>query len=200
MINIGKREPSNVHSGCSLRNIPVIDDTKTSREIRSDILVALDGVWACVTVLDWLLEQVEIFKNYKIILRGHPNVPIKRLLAQCINELPDNFHLSNSDLKVDIENSFCVICRQTSVGMQALMNGVSAIHLNIDAPLPCDPIIDLEVSKWKVHTPEELSTALQEIHSLEEKRKRGGGISIAKKYARDYFTVPDDKNVMRFFM
>ena len=51
------------------------------------------------------------------------------------------------------------------------MNGVPAIHLNIDAPLSCDPIMGLEVSKWEVHTPEELSTALQEINSLRDKRK-----------------------------
>ncbi len=199
MTRIGKRESSSVLSGCSLRSIPVLDDIKALSKIRSDILVALDGVWSCVTVLDWLMEQAKIFKGHKIRLRGHPNVPVERLLAQCINELPDNFYLSKNDLKADIENSFCVIYRQSSVGMQALMNGVSAIHLNIDAPLPCDPIIDLEISKWEVHTPEELSTALQEIHSLEKGRKREA-MSNAKKYAGEYFTVPDEKNIMSFFV
>lgn len=153
----------------------------------------------CVTVLDWLMEQAEIFKDYKIRLRGHPNVPVEKLLAQCINRLPDNFHLSNNDLKADIENSFCVIYRQTSVGMQALMNGVPAIHLNIDAPLSCDPIMDLEVSKWTARSPEEFSAVLQEIYSLEENQK-GEAVSIARKYAEEYFTVPDEKNIMRFFV
>ena len=199
MTRIGKRESSSVLSGCSLRNIPVLDDIKTLRKIRSDILVAFDGVWSCVTVLDWLMEQAKIFKGHKIMLRGHPNVPVERLLAQCINELPDNFHLSNNDLKADIENSFCVIYRQTSVGMQALMNGVSAIHLNIDAPLPCDPIMDLEVSKWTVRSPEEFSAALQEIYSLEE-NQQGEAVSMALKYAEEYFSVPDEKNIMRFFV
>lgn len=55
--------------------------------------------------------------------------------------------------------------------MRALMNGVTAIHLNIDVPLSCDPIMGLEVSKWKVRTPEELLTALQEINSLRDKRR-----------------------------
>ena len=199
MVKIGNRESSTVLSGCSLRNIPVLDNIETSGRVRSDILVALDGVWSCVTVLDWLMEQAEIFKEYKVRLRGHPNVPVEKLLAQCINELPHNFHLSNNDLKADIENSFCVIYRQTSVGMQALMNGVPAIHLNIDAPLPCDPIMDLEASKWTIHTPEELLAALQEIYSLEENSKIET-VNIAKKYAEDYFTVPDKKNIMRFFI
>ncbi|MBA7468767.1 hypothetical protein ES707_04020 [subsurface metagenome] len=199
MTRIGKRESSSVLSGCSLRNIPVLDDIKTLRKVRSDILVALDGVWSCVTVLDWLMEQAEIFKDYKIRLRGHPNVPVEKLLAQCINALPDNFHLSNNDLKADIENSFCVIYRQTSVGMQALMNGVPAIHLNIDAPLSCDPIMDLEISKWTVSSPEEFSAVLQEIYSLEE-NQRGEAVSIARKYTEEYFTVPDEENIMRFFV
>jgi len=199
MTRIGKRESSSVLSGCSLRNIPVLDDIKTLRKVRSDILVALDGVWSCVTVLDWLMEQAEIFKDYKIRLRGHPNVPVEKLLAQCINALPDNFHLSNNDLKVDIENSFCVIYRQTSVGMQALMNGVPAIHLNIDAPLSCDPIMDLEISKWTVSSPEEFSAVLQEIYSLEE-NQRGEAVSITRKYTEEYFTVPDEENIMRFFV
>ena len=107
------------------------------------------------------LLKASIFKDYKIRLRGHPNVPLEKLLAQCINALPDNFHLSNNDLKADIENSFCVIYRQSSVGIQALMNGVPAIHLNIDAPLSCDPIMDLEVCKWTVRSPEGFSAVLQ---------------------------------------
>ena len=171
---------------------------KTLKKLRSDILVALDGVWSCVTVLDWLMEQAEIFKDYKIILRGHPNVPVKKLLTKCINPLPDNFHLSKNDLKSDIENSFCVIYRQSSVGMQALMNGIPAIHLNIDSPLSCDPIMDLKVSKWTVSSPEEFSAALLEINCIEDGQKKEA-VSIARKYAEEYFTVPDEKNIMRFF-
>ena len=83
--------------------------------------------------------------------------------------------------------------------MQALMNGVPAIHLNIDTPLSCDPIMDLEVFKWTVRSPEEFSAVLQDIYSLEENRKRET-VSIAKKYAEEYFTAPDEKNIMRFFV
>lgn len=199
LTRIGKRGSSIVLSGCSLRNIPVLDDIKALKRVRSEILVALDGVRSCVTVLDWLMEQAEIFKDYTIRLRGHPNVPVDKLLAQCINMLPDNFHLSNNDLKTDIENSFCVIYRQSSVGMQALMNGIPAIHLDIDAPLSCDPIMDLKVSKWTVRSPEEISAVLQEIYSIGENQK-GETVKKARKYAEEYFAVPDRKNIMRFFI
>jgi hypothetical protein len=198
MVKIGNRESTRIHSACSLRYIPVSDITRTEEIPRSNILVALDGVRAAVTVLDWLFENAESLKDYKVKLRAHPNVPVNILLNQCLHNIPDNFSLSTDDLKADIESSFCVIYRQSSVGMQALMNGVPVIHLYVDAPLPCDPIMDLKVSKWAVSTIGELLAALQEIHSS---RAEDGEafIGIAQKYAKDYFTLPDKNNVMRFF-
>ena len=198
MVKVGKRESTRIYSACSLRYIPISDITRTEGTPQLNILVALDGVGATVTVLDWLFENAETLKDYKVKLRAHPNVPINTLLNQCLYDIPDNFFLSDGDLKTDIENSFCVIYRQTSVGIQALMNGVPVIHLYVDAPLPCDPMMNLKASKWPVSTIEELLTALQEIHSLGEKDNRAF-IEVAKIYAKDYFTVADKNNVMGFF-
>lgn len=198
MAKIGKHESTRIYSACSLRYIPVSNTEKTDETARLNILVALDGVRASVAVLDWLFENAESLKDYSLKLRAHPNVPIKRLLDQCLCDIPDNFSPSGGDLKSDIESSFCVIYRQTSVGMQALMNGVPVIHLDIDAPLPCDPMMVLKASKWVVRTPGELLAALEEIHSLTEERARAF-TRIARKYARDYFAVPDEKNIVGFF-
>jgi hypothetical protein len=198
MTKIGKRESTEIYSACSLRYIPISNITRTEGTDQLDILVALDGVRTSVTVLDWLFENAESLKDYNVKLRAHPNVPIKGLLDQCLHDIPGNFSLSDSNLKADIESSFCVIYRQTSVGMQALMSGVPVIHLDIDTPLPCDPMMNLKASKWTVSTPEELLTALREIHSLKEE-DTGALTRIAKKYARDYFRVPDEKNIMGFF-
>jgi hypothetical protein len=159
--------------------------------------VALDGVWSSASVLNWLLEHTNVFKGFKVKLRGHPNIPINTLLDQCLYDLPDNFYITNQTLKEDIENSFCVIYRQTSVGLQALMNGVPVVHLNVDAPLDCDPIKDIEVLKWVAHNPEELRLALKEIDSLrKENIKKYSG--IVKKYAINYFNPPDDNNIQMF--
>ena len=198
MVKIGKRESNRIFSACSLRYIPISDITGTEGTPQLNILVALDGVRASVAILDWLFENAESLKDYKVKLRAHPNVPMNILLNQCLYDMPGSFFLSDGDLKADIESSFCVIYRQTSVGIQALMNGVPVIHLYVDAPLPCDPMVNLKASKWSVSTIEELLTALQEIHSLREEGNRAF-IRIAKKYAKDYFTVPDNKNVMGFF-
>ncbi len=205
MTEVGNRDPSTVIPGCALRNIPSLDDIeiledgiKPSEIIRPDILVALDGVWSCVSVLDWLMEKKEVLKDYRIILRGHPNVPVKELLTQCIHELPDNFQLSKNDLKTDIENSFCVIYRQSSVGLQALMNGISVIHLNVDSPLNSDPIVSLSDSKWIVNNMLDLSEALNKIRAVEIDDKKVA-MAKAKEYSKKYFTVPDPDKVPGYF-
>ena len=195
MVNIGRREPSSVFSGCSFRDIPAVDNLINSESIQPDILVPLDGTG--LTILDWLIEYSELLKKYNVKLRGHPSVSFKRLVNQCLYNLPDNFRISNNDLQTDIKNSFCVIYRQTSVGLQALMNGVPAIHLDIDVALCSDPIMNLKVSKWTARSPEELAVSLQEIQSLGQE-KRAKIVSVAKKYASEYFSFPDDKNIMKF--
>jgi len=199
MAKIGKRESTRIYPACSLRYIPVSNTKKADQGARSNILVALDGVRGSVGVLDWLFENAESFKDYSLKLRAHPNMPIKRLLDQCLCDIPDNFSLSDGDLKSDIESSFCVIYRQSSVGMQALINGVPIIHLDIDAALPCDPILNLKASKWAAGTPKGLLTALQEIRLLDNGLDKAS-IRTAKKYARNYFRVPDEKNIIGFFV
>lgn len=195
---IGNRETANIHSGCSLRYIPVANDEGTQRNNKPNILAALDGVWSCVTVLDWLLEQAEGLKEFNIRLRAHPNVPLNILLDQCINNLPHNYYQSEDSLKSDIESSFCVVYRQTSVGMQALLNGVPAIYLDIDAPLNADPLVELNKCKWIVRTPEELFDAIHEIRSLTATEKKDI-ISDAINYIKGYFALADNQNIKQFY-
>ncbi len=198
MAQIGNRDTTMIRSGCSLRYIPVVDNTKPTQTSQSNILVALDGVKSSSIVLDWLIEHAEILKDYKIKLRAHPNVPLKGLLKQCLKNPPDNFCQSNGDLEADIKNSFCVLYRQTSVGMQALLNGVPAIYLDVDAPLISDPIMSLKACKWRIRTPEELLKAIQEIRSLDPDLKKEL-IKNARENAKDYFTFPNNENIMFFY-
>lgn len=198
MAQIGNRELSMIHSGCTLRYIPFVYNTKSAQTSQSNILVALDGVKSSSIVLDWLIEHAEILKEYKIKLRAHPNVPLDGLLKQCIKSSPDNFYQSKCDLKTDIQNSFCVIYRHTSVGMQALLNGVSAIYLDVDAPLIGDPIMSLTANKWTVQTSEELLNAIKRIRSLDSGLKEEY-INNARKDVKDYFAFPNNVNVTSFY-
>ncbi len=195
---IGNREPSRIYPGCSLRHIANVNNTEIMENNQSNILVALDGVRSSVIVLDWLIENAEVFKNYKIRLRAHPNVSLKGLLGQCLNNSPDNFYQSDGNLETEIKNSLCVLYRQSSVGMQALLNGVPAIHLDVDAPLISDPIMSLNAYKWRIQTSEELLRTIQEIHALDY-GKRKDLICDARENAKNYFTFPNNENILPFY-
>ena len=161
--------------------------------------VALDGVWSTAVVLNWFFENVKILNEYDFIIRSHPNIPVGKLIEQCLYNIPENFSFSTGDLKSDFENCFCVVYRQTSVGLQALMNGIPAIHLNIDAPLKCDPIESLQDGKFVVNDIEELLSAIEEIKSLSEENL-SQAINAAKEYASKYFSKKIDGNINDTFL
>jgi hypothetical protein len=62
MTRIGNREPSGIESACSLRYIP-IDIDREKQIAQPNVLVALDGVNGCATVLDWFIENADVFKG-----------------------------------------------------------------------------------------------------------------------------------------
>jgi hypothetical protein len=193
----GNRNASIIHAGCSLRSIPKENGEMPVKNSAQPILIALDGVWSTVSILDWFFEHAKIFKKHKFVIRAHPNVPLQALLNQTLRNLPDNFELSKGDLETNILSCRCVIYRQTSVGIQALISGIPVIHLRVDAPLPCDPIPSLSTLKWTVSTPVELLDALQEIWQLSREEKNIASLA-AQQYASDYFSSPNKKKIQAF--
>ncbi len=123
---------------------------------------------------------------------------LKGLLRQCLRNPPDNFYPSEDNLETEIKNSLCVLYRQSSVGMQALLNGVPVIYLDVDAPLISDPIMSLKACKWRIRTSEELLKAIQEIRTLGFNQKEDL-INNARKNAKDYFASPNSRNIISFY-
>ncbi|GAG80742.1 unnamed protein product, partial [marine sediment metagenome] len=132
-----------LRNGCILKEIPVVKKRNGIRNDNQNILVALDGVDTQIVLLEWVLEHAKALSDFKFYIRFHPNISAKRSLDQCINYFPDNVEISHKNLTQDIENSFCVLYRHSSVGIQAILNEVPAIYLAIDSPLSGDPIEEL---------------------------------------------------------
>jgi len=198
--NCGDYENINILSGCSLREFPNINVSETLEDgADNTILIALDGTWSSVSFLDWILLNFKQLKdNYKIVLRGHPSVPVEGLLSQCVNnKLPSNFQISSGTLEDDLSRCFCVIYRQSSVGLQALMSAIPVIQLNIDSPLNGDPIENLHDCKWVVDNMDDLNISLKKITSLQIDEKKSGMIK-AKQYSAKYFTPPDHETLNSF--
>ncbi len=197
MVETGNHDEESIQTACALRNIPDLGKLCSTKSKNPTILIALDGVWSTAVVLNWFLENATILNEYDFIIRSHPNIPVGKLIEQCLYNIPENFSFSIGDLKTDFENCFCVIYRQTSVGLQAMMNGIPAIHLNIDAPLPCDPIENLKAGKLVVSDTDQLLSAIKEIKSLSEESHLQA-INEAKKYALEYFCERTDENINVF--
>ena len=191
---VGNRENRWLAPGCTLREIPPF-----SANCRWDpkiILVALDGVYNTVTVLDWLLEQQDFLKDYHVRLRGHPNVPLAEIQKQCLGEFPSNFVMSDRTLQEDILESGCVFYRHTSIGLQALVNGKPVVHLSIDCPLPGDPLEDITLGKWGVHSPQELKEVLNRIGRLTPDER--ASLKDVRRWLEGYFTPPREETMGDF--
>jgi len=185
-----------VSSGCALREIPRGENDSCVTD-KKRILFALDGMRNTGIPLDWFIENWHKISDEEVILRTHPNVPIREVLAQCINELPENFEVSDSSLVDDLKRSYCVFYRHTSIGMQALLNNIPVVHLAIDTPMPGDPISDLEVLRWKASTIEELKSSLEEIKSLNLKECKDD-FNRAREFVDSYFSPPNDERFGSF--
>jgi hypothetical protein len=158
------------------------------------ILVALDGVYNTVVVLEWLLEHAGVLKDYQVRLRPHPNVPLEE--NQCLTPWPANFTISSRPLMDDILESGCVFYRHTSIGLQALAHGKPVVHLAIDCPLPGDPLEDVNTGKWPVRSTEELKAALAAIGRLNEQERTS--LKNSCSTLEGYFSPPKEEAMEDF--
>ncbi len=164
LLKVSHRTSHQLVAGCALRKAPAFSVYDPGD--RQTILMALDGVYNIVTVLDWLLEHHHVFKDYRLRLRAHPNVSFAKIQQQCLGEFPENFIISDRTLQEDISESSCILYRHTSIGLQALSHGRPVVHLSIDCPLPGDPLEDITLGKWIVRDAEELKDTLNTIARL----------------------------------
>ena len=188
------RDGSKTKTGCAMR--PLSKSGGFASRGRK-ILLALDGVWSSAYLLSWFVEHCERLEGESVLVRSHPNVPLDRLLRQIVAPWPEQFEISSRTLDEDLDASYCVLYRSTSVGLQALMNGVPAVHLNIDSPLPSDPLGDDTMGKWVVSSVGELLDALGQIRALDE-GFRQDLLNESGSCAEQYFAEPTDEAMESF--
>ncbi len=166
------RPAEKIRAGCLLKKFIPNNDDLSPRAAKSDrITVVLDGMNSAVAFLDYLFENSFLFNAYKVLLRFHPNIDKARCLARCVNFMPNNFSVSGNSLEDDIKESFCVLYRHSSVGIQANLWGVPAVHVSVDCPLSGDPIEGVDEYKWAAHTPRELDSIIRELFKMSAREK-----------------------------
>jgi len=191
-------EEDDLQDGCSLRFIPQCLNRELSDEKSKKVLIALDGAFATSAIMDWLIENKDLLSGYEVYFRTHPNVPIGIIEKYMLNKIPKEFIPSHGALDEDIRESSCVLYRHTSIGIQALLNGVPIIHLAIDSPLPMDPIEELHAGKRTVYDREDLQEALDLINTNKEGKVKTE-LDEAKDYVKGYFSSPTKQRLNQFF-
>ena len=194
---VGKRDPSTLYDGCSIRNIAAIKPR--DKPSKQHILVAFDavGIVSSSILLEWLFESAGWFGDISVLLRFHPNLPAKTMLNQCSITMPGNFKVSDGDLSRDIKNSICVLYRHSSVGLQAVLNGIPAFYLAINSPLSGDPMEELDAFKWIIREPNELTLVFKKIESIGLKERHDLQIR-AQEFSTKYFSAPNSENMKVF--
>lgn len=198
LAHIGGRPVTKLKVACTLKDLPFLASEQDKERPSDTVLVGLDGFLTSVCLLDWLMEHEDCFRGFKVLIREHPNVPVNKLLQRCIHPLPPSFEIAgNLSLAECIQRSFCVLYRQTSIGMQALLNGIPAVHLAVDTPLSADPMEELRVWKWVARNSDELSAALWQIR-LWDSADRMELQEQAKNFAKEFFSMPTGETLKEF--
>ncbi len=175
-----------VLSVCFLRTIPRL--IEQGKIIQKEVLVVLDGLWSAVNLLNWLYEHSSALEGYKVSIRPHPNVSGQRLFSQCSEYREGLFHISQRSLEEDLRYASCVLYRQSSVGVMALMNSIPIIHLGVNIPLAGDPLENLKVGKISVRDEESLRKALFCVPDMHLQLQKNAKEVLA--VAQNYFIAP----------
>ena len=192
-----------VEPACALRYQYLYDidyHEKGQTQGKPLVLVALEGVWERISLLEYVLDQAPGCPNILFRIRAHPVLPLSKLLRRCGRRLTPGGNVEASigtSVLDDVEDCSAVLYWASTVALEALMIGKPIIHFDRGDFLSDDPLFEFSDFKWTIGKGHDLKAVLEEIQSLEEEkvailRERG------RKYIRSYFHEIDDKSMSKF--
>ena len=196
--NLQKTDKAEFGDGCALRYVPTITSHDEGGSVEKNVLIALDGLWTSIHFLEWLIENKEALSAFKVLIRSHPNVPVKDMIERLIYDFPENFEISKESLENDLKRSFCVIYRHTSIGMQAILNNIPAIYVGAGLPLSGDPFFQPVYGKWDVLSCDDLKKALGEIFQIRKSKWSTESLQNTKDMIKGYFLTPTPSHLESF--
>lgn len=192
-----------VRTACALRyqylyNIDYQE--KSTDQDKLLVLVALEGVWEVLPLLEYLLDQAPKCSNALFRVRAHPVLPLSKLLNRLGRRIKPGGNIEASSggaVESDLEDSSVVLYWGTTVALEALMMGKPLIHFDRGDFLSYDPLFEFNDFKWTVGKNQELHAVLEEIRDLTEDR-RAVLKERGRNYIRSYFYEVDDKSMSKF--
>jgi len=189
---------------CALRHEYLFTFNSEKRLKSKIILLALEGIFDVYKIINYCLQQLGNNDTYKILIRTHPVLPIKKIQHKLIAPLKNFHNVTVSDgksrsLKENIQEAEVVMYWGSTVGMEALWMGKPVIHFDNGSVLSYDPLFDCPYLKWSVNEHSSLISALNDIVAMGDQEFQGQERK-AKKYLHQYFHNVTEENIKKFLI
>jgi len=186
-------------TGCALRQIQTAQPVTVKYGECRDLLVPFTMTAdESVRILNFLYEAGLGEYPGKVILRFHPQTPVKKVFKQLPFTLPENFIISEGQpLKEDLARAGLVLCTWTTVGLEALMAGLPVIYLDVNRPLDLDPLFEWTHLKERAGLPEELKGKIERLLNLDQEDYRSS-LEKSRQYLKEYFYPITEQSLKQF--
>lgn len=198
----GSYPKDRIKPSCALRHEYIYKLKKKDFTKNRKILVALEGVYECYKLVNFVFNALSNAKDFRVIIRTHPARPFDRIRKDlCFDiDLHKNFSVSNQkSLKEDLEDVDILIYWGSTVSMEALMMGIPVIHVSLDDIVKVDPLFDCSHLKWTVENIEDLLDAISQIYNLPE-HDYLFQYNKAKSHVERYFKKVTDDRLSEFIV
>jgi len=203
MRHYGALAADRIRSACALRYqyLCKIDyQKKGTRQSGFLVLVALEGVWEVLSLLEYVLDQAAIYPNVLFRIRAHPVLPLSKLLDRLGSRIKPGENVmasSSGTVASDVEDCSAVLYWGTTVALEALMMGKPLIHFDRGDFLSYDPLFEFKDFKWTITKGQDLQTVFTEIRSLSDDR-RAVLEERGRHYIRSYFSEVNYTSISKF--
>jgi surface carbohydrate biosynthesis protein (TIGR04326 family) len=115
-------------------------------------------------VISFLAEAFREPLNYKILLKSHPNIDLKKLIARCSTSLyPANFEIVDEDITSLAKKSKGMIVTDSSSCFYALASSSPVIILRFKDRVDANPLSYISDLALYVYSPQELKDTCDKI-------------------------------------
>lgn len=200
-LSLGAHASDRVEAGCDLRGPDrkwmLVRDAPPNRI--ETVLVLLEGLWSMTRLLRFLAKAADALDGKKLLLRAHPVLPLRALLAVSgVSLVPGRLEESGAATLEDaLAEADAVLYQSSTAAMTALAMGVPLIKVRLPGPLEDDPLFACPTLKETVSAPADLGPAISRLEGMTAEaflRKR----DAARAYLDDYLTPPDAATLAPF--
>lgn len=190
---------TNIEVGCGLRYEYLQSLPSKPRKNIHKILIVPEGVPSVITMLSYVIRELNHRKEFQMTFRFHPSLPYEALKGNldCDLNKIDNVFLSKLSLQDDLkEHDLCIYWGST-VALEALSMGIPLIHYDMRTILSYDPLFRCNFLKWSVTDNDSLPEVIETINSLSDEEYTRQA-DQAKAYIKRYFYPVTDENMSKF--